>query len=302
MSTVATRAPAPARPVPPAARGRRRGGDGRGRGGRQWWIYAVLIIGLVITVAPFLWMLLSSFKPDAEVRQVPPTWWPESPTLDNYRDLFQRLNFPRFFANSVIVATAVTVGNMVFCTMLGYALAKLQFPGRRMLFGLVLSMLMIPTVATFVPLFVLVSNFGLANTFGGLILPFLAAPLGVFIMRQYILGLPDELLDAARIDGAGEFRILATVVVPLCGPPLATLGVLTFFAQWNNFLWPLVVAQTEDKYTLPVALALYAIGQNNARFGLLMAGAVVIIIPVLIIFAVLQRYVVQGIAVTGLKD
>jgi multiple sugar transport system permease protein len=302
MSTVATRAPAPVRPVPPAAGGRGRGRDGRGGGGRQWWIYAMLIIGVVIAVAPFLWMLLSSFKTDAEVRQVPPTWWPENPTLDNYRDLFQRLNFPRFFANSVNVATAVTLGNMVFCTMLGYALAKLQFPGRRMLFALVLSMLMIPTVATFVPLFVLVSNFGLANTFGGLILPFLAAPLGVFIMRQYILGLPVELLDAARIDGAGEFRILAQVVVPLCGPPLATLGVLTFFAQWNNFLWPLVVAQTEDKYTLPVALALYAIGQNNARFGLLMAGAVVIIIPVLIIFAVLQRYVVQGIAVTGLKD
>ena len=274
----------------------------RGNRGRQWWIYAMLVAGLFLAVAPFLWMVLSSFKPDGEVRQVPPTWWPENPTVDNYRDLFQRLNFPQFFANSVIVASAVTLGNVVFCTMLGYALAKLRFPGRRLLFVLVLGMLMVPMVATFVPLFVIVSEFGLVNTYGGLILPFLAQPLGVFFMRQFILGIPEELLDAARIDGAGEFSILARIVVPLCGPPLATVAVLTFFAQWNNFLWPLVVAQTEHKYTLPVALALYSIGQNNARFGLLMAGAVVIIIPILIIFAFLQRYVIQGIAFTGLKD
>jgi multiple sugar transport system permease protein len=294
MTTGTTYEPATVEPVERGAR--------RARRGQRWWIYALLLAGLILAVAPFLWMVLSSFKPDAEVRQVPPTWWPENPTLDNYRDLFQRLNFPRFFANSVIVATAVTLGNLVFCTMIGYALAKLSFPGRRTLFALVLAMLMIPLVATFVPMFVMVSNFGLANTFGGLILPFLAQPLGVFIMRQFILGIPDELIDAARVDGAGELRILARVVAPLLGPPLATLGVITFFGQWNNFLWPLVVAQTEDKYTLPVALALYSIGQNNARFGLLMAGAVVIIIPILIIFALLQRYVVQGIAVTGLKD
>jgi multiple sugar transport system permease protein len=294
MTTATRYAPAA---VEPAGRRTR-----RARSGRQWWIYALLLAGLVLAVAPFVWMVLSSVKPDAEVRQVPPTWWPENPTLDNYRDLFQRLNFPRFFANSVIVATAVTLGNVVFCTMIGYALAKLSFPGRRTLLALVLTMLMIPTVATFVPLFVLVSNFGLVNTFGGLILPFLAQPLGVFIMRQFILGIPDELIDAARVDGAGELRILARVVAPLCGPAIATVAVITFFAQWNNFLWPLVVAQTEEKYTLPVALALYSVGQNNARFGLLMAGAVVIVIPILIIFALLQRYVVQGIAVTGLKD
>lgn len=294
MTTATRYAPAA---VEPAGRRTR-----RARSGRQWWIYTLLLAGLVLAVAPFLWMVLSSVKPDAEVRQVPPTWWPENPTLDNYRDLFQRLNFPRFFANSVIVATAVTLGNVVFCTMIGYALAKLSFPGRRILLALVLTMLMIPTVATFVPLFVLVSNFGLVNTFGGLILPFLAQPLGVFIMRQFILGIPDELIDAARVDGAGELRILARVVAPLCGPAIATVAVITFFAQWNNFLWPLVVAQTEEKYTLPVALALYSVGQNNARFGLLMAGAVVIVIPILIVFALLQRYVVQGIAVTGLKD
>ena len=146
--------------------------------------------------------------------------------------------------------------------MLGYALAKLDFPGKRLLFVLVLGTLMVPGVVTFVPLFVLTTNLGLANTLPGIFLPFLAGPFGVFLMRQYIMGLPDELIAAARVDGAGEFRIFFSVILPLCGPALATLGILTFLASWNNFLWPLVVAQTEDKYTLPVALALY---QPNAN-------------------------------------
>jgi multiple sugar transport system permease protein len=268
---------------------------------RATWVYVVLAVGLLITLAPFLWMLLGSFKPDAELQRVPPTWWPEAPSLDNYRELFDRLDFPRFFANSVLVAVAVTVGNLVFCSMVGYALAKLDFAGKRLLFGLVLGMLMVPGVVTFVPLFVLVSNLGLVNTYPGLILPFLVTPLGVFLMRQFIMGLPDELIEAARIDGAGEWRIFYRVILPLCGPPLATLGILTFLHSWNNFLWPLVVAQSEDKYTLPVALALYSVGQNATRYGLLMAGAVVIIIPVVALFIALQRYFVQSVATTGIK-
>jgi multiple sugar transport system permease protein len=268
---------------------------------RANWVYVVLAVGLLITLAPFLWMLLGSFKPEAELQRVPPTWWPEAPTLGNYRELFDRLDFPRFFANSVLVAVAVTAGNLVFCSMVGYALAKLDFAGKRLLFGLVLGMLMVPGVVTFVPLFVLVSNLGLVNTYPGLILPFLVTPLGVFLMRQFIAGLPDELIEAARIDGAGEWRIFSRVILPLCGPPLATLGILTFLHSWNNFLWPLVVAQSEDKYTLPVALALYSVGQNATRYGLLMAGAVVIILPVVALFIALQRYFVQSVATTGIK-
>jgi multiple sugar transport system permease protein len=268
---------------------------------RATWVYVVLAVGLVVTLAPFLWMLLGSFKPEAELQRVPPTWWPETPTLGNYRELFDRLDFPRFFANSVLVAVAVTAGNLVFCSMVGYALAKLDFAGKRLLFALVLGMLMVPGVVTFVPLFVLVSNLGLVNTFPGLILPFLVTPLGVFLMRQFIIGLPDELIEAARIDGAGEWRIFARVIMPLCGPPLATLGILTFLHSWNNFLWPLVVAQSEDKYTLPVALALYSVGQNATRYGLLLAGSVVVIVPVIALFVALQRYFVQGIATTGIK-
>ncbi|WP_248579579.1 carbohydrate ABC transporter permease [Nocardioides sp. InS609-2] len=265
------------------------------------WLYAVMAAGLVLVVIPFVWMLLSSFKPEAEVRAVPPTWWPETITMDNYTQLFTQLDFPRFFMNSAIVAVAVAAGNMVFCSMLGYALAKLDFPGKKAVFGVVLGTLMVPGVVTFVPLFVLTTNIGLTNTLPGMILPFLAGPFGVFLMRQFIASLPDELIQAARIDGAGELRIFFSIILPLCGPAVATLGVLTFLASWNNFLWPLVVATSEDKYTLPVALALYAVGQNATKYGLLLAGAVVVVIPVLAVFLLLQRRIMQGIAMTGIK-
>ena len=261
----------------------------------------LLFLGLFVVVVPFVWMLLSSIKPEAEVRAVPPTWWPEQITLSNYDTLFTKLDFPTYFMNSAIVALAVTAGNMVFCSMLGYALAKLDFPGKRALFAVVLGTLMIPGVVTFVPLFVLTTKIGLSNTLVGMILPFLAGPFGVFLMRQFIQSLPDELIQAARIDGAGELRIFFSVILPLCGPALATLGILTFLTSWNNFLWPLVVAQTEDKYTLPVALALYAVGQNATQYGLLLAGSVVVVLPVLALFLALQRHIMQGIAMTGIK-
>jgi multiple sugar transport system permease protein len=266
-----------------------------------WWLYAVLGVGLLAMSLPFLWMLVSSVKPEAEVRQIPPTWLPETFTLENYQTLFDRLSFPTYFFNSTLVAIVVTLGNVVFCSMLGYALAKLEFRGKRVIFALVLGMLMVPAIAILVPLFVLVSNLGLTNTYAGLILPYLAAPIGVFLMRQYFLGLPDELIQAARVDGASEFRIFWNVMLPLCGLALATLAILTFLGSWNNFIWPLVVAQTEDRYTLPVALALYSVGQNATQYGVLLAGAVAVVLPVIAIFLALQRYFVQGIAMTGIK-
>ncbi|CAN5237893.1 carbohydrate ABC transporter permease [soil metagenome] len=263
--------------------------------------YVALTIGLILMIVPFLWMAISSIKPEAEVRAVPPTWWPETVTLDNYRTLFDKLDFATYFLNSTLVAGAVTIGNMLFCSMLGYALAKLDFPGKRLMFALVLGTLMIPGVVTFVPLFVLTANLGLVNTLTGMVLPFLAGPFGVFLMRQFIMSLPDELMQAARVDGASELRIFFSVILPLCGPALATLGILTFLASWNNFLWPLVVATEEDKYTLPVALALYSVGQNATQYGLLLAGAVVVVIPVIAVFMVLQRHIMQGISMTGIK-
>ena len=276
-------------------------GRGPRSGGGAWWIYLLLILGILILVGPFVWMVLGSFKTTGELRQVPPTWFPESPTLGNYEDLFSQLNFLGYFFNSTVVALAVTVGNIVFCSMLGYALAKLEFPGKRILFVVVLGTLMVPSVVTFMPLFVLTANLGLVNTHAGLILPFLVGAFGVFLMRQFIAGLPDELLDAARVDGAGEHYIFWRIILPLCGPALATLGILTFLGSWNSFLWPLVVATSDTMYTLPVAIALFATGQQETNIALLMAGSVVVIVPVLIVFIALQRYFTQGIAMTGIK-
>ncbi|MFG1603466.1 carbohydrate ABC transporter permease [Actinoplanes sp. NPDC049265] len=264
-------------------------------------LYGVLSAGLLVVVGPFLWMALAALKPEAEIRRVPPTWLPDTWTLDNFRQLFTRLDFPLYFANSALVAVAVTAGNLLFCSLLGYALAKLRFPGRRALFLIVLGMLMVPAMVLFVPQFVLVSNLGLADSYAGLILPLLAGPFGVFLMRQFLSTVPDDLIEAARVDGAGEWRVFFRIVLPLCRPALATLGILTFLSSWNNFLWPLVVATTEDKYTLPVALALYSVGQNRTDFGLLLAGAVVVVLPVLVVFLILQRHFMRGIATTGLK-
>ncbi|MDF2847690.1 MAG: carbohydrate transporter permease [Oerskovia sp.] len=263
--------------------------------------YTALVVGLLLTLMPFIWMLLGSFKTQGELLQRPITWWPENPTLENYEKWLSQLNYGQFFTNSIVVAVAVVLGNIVFCSMVGYALAKMRFPGKKVLFALVMLTLMVPGVVTLVPMFVLVSNMGLVNTYPALVLPFLAGPLGVFLMRQFILGIPDALIEAARIDGAGEFRIFFKIVLPQCGPPLATLSILTFLGSWNNFLWPLVVAQTENMYTLPVALSLYSVGSNGTYYGLLMAGSVLVVTPILILFLFLQRYFVQGIAMTGIK-
>jgi multiple sugar transport system permease protein len=267
----------------------------------RWLLYLGLTIGFVLVVAPFAWMILGSFKGEAELRQVPPTWWPQTPTLDNYRALFSKAAFPRYFLNSVVVAVFVTTGNVIFCSMLGYALAKLRFRGKNVVFGLVMGTLMVPGMVTFVPLFILVANLGLVDTYPGLILPFLVTPFGVFLMRQFIIGLPDDLLDAARVDGAGELRIFRSIILPLCGPAVATLGILTFLGSWNSFLWPLVVAQTQEHYTLPVALALFATGQNVTNYGILLAGATVVVVPVVVVFLIFQRRFIEGIATTGIK-
>src|SRR6478672_7253525 len=291
-------APAPA----PKAKASRTGSGMVGSSqGSRWWLYVLLTVALVAVIAPFVWMVLGSFKGDGELRQVPPTWLPQHASLDHYTQLFSKLNFGQYFTNSIVVAVVVTAGNLVVCSMLGYALAMLDFKGKKAIFVAVMGTLMIPGVVTFVPLFVLVANAGLIDTIPGLFLPFLVSPFGVFLMRQFILGLPKDLLDAGRVDGAGELRIFFRIILPLCGPALATLGILTFLGSWNNFLWPLVVAQSEDRYTLPVALALYSTGQNNTQYGLLLAGATVIVVPVLVVFLIFQRRFIEGIASTGIK-
>jgi multiple sugar transport system permease protein len=264
-------------------------------------VYGVLIVAVAATLLPFVWMLLGSFKTQGELLRNPTGWIPQEPTLENYVQWFTQFNIGGFFLNSTIVAVVTVLGNLLFCSMVGYALAKMDFPGKRLLFLLVMVTLMVPGVVTFVPLFVMVGKLGLVDTYAALFLPYLAQPLGVFLMRQFMVDIPDSLLEAARIDGAGEVRIFTRIVLPLCGPPLATLAIMTFLASWNNFLWPLVAAQTEDRYTLPVALALFSQAENATNYGLLLSGSVLVITPIVALFIALQRYFIQGIAMTGIK-
>ena len=266
-----------------------------------WWIYVILIVGLILMVMPFIWMVLSSLKNTAELALVPPTWIPQAPTLNNYYRLFNNFNFPLYFLNTVILAVSITVLNVLFCSMMGYALAKLKFSGKTVLFLLVLMTMMVPAAVTYVPLFVLMSKVHLVNTLPAVILPEAAAGGSVFLMRQFMLGIPDELLEAGRVDGASELFLFWKVALPLSGPALATVGILTFLGSWNDFFWPLIVLTSDQKYNLPVALATFAVGQHGSDNGLLLAGAVVVILPILVVFLLLQRYITQGIAMTGLK-
>lgn len=263
-------------------------------------LYVIMTGLLLLVVTPFIWMVLGSVKTQGELLQVPPTWLLEHPTWDNFRRLFER-PFAKFFTNSAIVALVVTAGNLLLSSMLGYALAHLRFPGKKILFGAVLGCLMIPGLVTFIPQYVLVVNMGLADTLPALILPFLVQPFSVFLMRQFFLGMPRELLEAGRIDGVGEIAIFFRIYLPLAGPAFATLGILTFLGSWNNFLWPLVVSSSQDTYTLPVALALISTGENQTDYGLLLAGATLIVLPILVVFLIFQRHFVQGIAGTGIK-
>ena len=248
--------------------------------------YCVLAVIGVFWIFPFLWMALGSLKTQREILAKPPKLLPEHASLANFAKWFGELNFGTYFTNSMVVAVITVLGNMVFCSMVGYALAKMDFAGKNILFGAVMVTLMVPSVATFVPLFVIISNMGLANSYAALILPFLCQPIGVFLMRQFISGIPDALMEAARVDGAGELRIFFQIVL---------------LSSWNNFLWPLVAAQTEEKYTLPVALSLYSTGQNATNYSVLLAGAVLVVTPILLLFVFLQRYFIQGVAGTGIK-
>jgi multiple sugar transport system permease protein len=270
----------------------------------NWWLYVLVSLGLVVMVGPFVWMIIGSFKSQAELLSVPPTWLPAHFSWDNFQRLFERLDFPRYFLNSTVVAGFITLANVAFASMVGYALAKLSFAGRKTVLLLVLLTLMVPPAGpiTIVPLFILMSKLNLVNSYAAVILPFAAGPFGVFLMRQFISTIPDDVLDAARVDGASEWTVFRRIVLPLLGPGLAALGIFTFLQAWNGFLWPLVVLTSDEMYTLPVALATFAReGQYQADYGLLMAGSCMVVIPVVLVFLVLQRHFTQSIAMTGIK-
>ncbi|MHC3467817.1 carbohydrate ABC transporter permease [Streptomyces sp. 7R007] len=271
---------------------------------RRPLMYLLASLGLLVMATPFLWMALSAFKTRRDLTASPPVWLPTRWTLGNFRALLDQLDMPRYFLNSLIVAVLVTVCNLLFCSMLGYALAKLDFAGRSKVFGVVLAALMVPANLLILPLYVLMSELNLIDSYAGLVLPFAAGAFGVFLMRQFMQSVPDEVLEAARIDGAGEWYIFWRIVLPLVKPALATLTIFTFLGSWNNFVWPLVATNDPGKYTLPVALATFANDPNRTVAGgngMLMAGSLLVVLPVLVVFAVLQRHFTQGIATAGLK-
>lgn len=265
-------------------------------------LYALLTVVAVITLIPFVWVMFGAFKSQAEIMSAPGAWLPRNfGNFDNFIELFEHRQFGTFMRNSFIVSVFTVVANVLFSSMAGYALAKLPFKGRRLVFASVLMAMMIPYVALFVPQFFVIVQLGLVNTLTAMVLPIAVMPIAVFIMRQFADSIPDDLLEAARLDGAGEFRIFFGIFLPLLGPAVATVAIITFLNSWNYFLWPLIVAQSEETYTLPVGLSIASQAANSTDYGLLLAGAVVVLLPVLLLFLFLQKHFVRGIAVTGLK-
>jgi len=264
--------------------------------------YAVLVVGAVLMLLPFEWMVVASLMAPNEIMARPLVWLPASLQFQNYARLAEAIPLGRMYLNSLIVTTAITVGILVSSSLAGYGFAKFEFPGRDVLFLLVLATIMIPFFVFLIPVFYLVSQLDWVDTYQGLIVPHIVTAFGIFLMRQYMLSLPDELLDAARIDGASEFAIYWRIVLPLVGPALGALAILAFVYQWNAFLWPLVIIRSGDLATIPIGLnSLRVYASQPEVINLQMAGATAAIIPVLAVFAVFQRWFVQGIAMTGLK-
>jgi len=259
-----------------------------------------LLVMTFVILAPVLWFVLSSFKDATELGARPPKIFPTEWAFSNYTEAFQMYNYMRYFTNSVIVTSVATILTLIINSMAAYAFAKYNFRGRDGLFVMTLAMIMIPLQVILIPIYLVVSSLGLVNTYWGMIIPAAATPTGVFIIRQYMLTIPDELIEAARIDGAGEFRIFARIVLPLCRPALAVVAIFSILWRWNDFLWPLLIAQKEELYTLPVALALLN-GQLVVPYNIVLAMSVMSIIPVLFMFVFMQRQIVQGIAQTGIK-
>jgi alpha-1,4-digalacturonate transport system permease protein len=260
----------------------------------------LLTAGAALMVGPIVWACLSSFKTPSELAQSPPTLLPKSLAISNYSEALTSFNFAHYFMNSVIVTVAATALTLAINAMAAYALAKYNFRGRDTLFLITLSTIMIPIQVILLPVYQVVASMGMANSLLGLIIPPAATPTGVFLLRQYMLTIPDDLIEAARIDGAGEFTIFWRVVLPLCKPALAVVAIFSVIWRWNDFLWPLLIAQDESVYTLPVALAQFS-SQLVVPFNLVLAMSVLSIVPVVVIFMFMQRQIVSGIAQTGLK-
>jgi len=264
--------------------------------------YVLLALVALIPLFPLYWLLISAMKTPAEFSQIPPTWFPSTPTLEPTVTALTAVPFLQSMMNSVIIAGGATISVLVTSILAGYVFAKHQFPGRDALFWGIIATMFLPPIVTIVPLYYLVSSMGLSDTYLGVLLPWLANAFGIFLMRQFIQDIPDELIEAARMDGAGEFRIVWQFVVPLLKPAIVTLAVFMFVYAWNNFLWPLSILKSEALY--PVVLTLNRLMSYTMSFeyqNVVLAGAVIASLPTLLVFLVTQRVFVAGIAASGVK-
>ena len=289
-----------------------------------WLAYVILVPGAILFIAPFAWLVSASFQSIGDIFSWPVQWLPENPTTEGYRRFLGIGPQPtdsddspeawRWFANSIFVATSVTVLQLFFNSLAAYVFAKREFPGKNVIFLLFLASMMIPGQITLIPNYLVIKHIplfggndilgqggsGWLDTYWGLIVPGVVSAFGIFLLRQYMASIPDELLDAARIDGANEFSIYARVVLPLCGPALAATGIFTFQAAWEDFFWPLIVVSSPDKYTAPLGLALFVVDRRT-QWDVLFAGSVIATLPMIIVFIIFQRRFIQGISVSGLK-
>ena len=264
-------------------------------------LHVVLVLGAIVALLPMAWMVSASVMPTGEATSYPPRFFPSEITFEHYRQLFTRLDLGRYLFNSAFLAIVVTVTSLVINSLAGYAFAKLRFRGRDRTFRILSLGLVLPVQVAMLPLFLLMKQLGLVNTYWGVIIPGMASIFGIFLIRQYALSIPDDMLDAARIDGASELAIYWKVVVPGILPILATLAIWTFLATWNDFMWPLIVLSDASKYTLPVALANLS-GEHVQDTELMLAGAVVTVLPVLLLFLAVQRQYIAGILMGGVKE
>jgi multiple sugar transport system permease protein len=292
MATI-THAP-PARRAPDRAVVRRRMG--------RVLLYALLVSGCLATLLPFVWMVLGSFKSSREIIRIPPTLWPENPTLASYQTILNDPKLPlgRFYLNSFIVAGSQVLMILFTSSLAGFVFAKYRFFGKSALFGFILATMMIPAQVTMIPGYLMLARLGLIDSLWGLIVPSAVDAFGIFLMKQFIEGLPSELLDAARIDGSSEWGIYWRIILAQIGPALATLGILSFMGSWNSYLWPLIVITTHERRTLPILLTWYT-SVHGSRTDLEMAAGVLVVIPILFVYTFVQRWIVQGIAMTGFK-
>ncbi len=263
--------------------------------------YPLLLIVAFIALLPFYWMIASSLKTMENMFAYPIQWIPNPVNWQSYPAAWQAQDFPRYFVNSVAVAISITLGNLLLASLAGYSLAQFRYKGRNLLFLLILSTMMLPLEVTMVPLFLIIKQFDWANTYQGMIVPFLVEGFGVFLMRQYLLGIPRDLIEAARMDGASELRIYAQIVMPLCKPALAALGVFTFREAWDMYIWPLIIITKDSLRPVPLGISLFMSSYGTA-WDQLMAVATIGTLPMIILFFFLQRSFIQGIAITGLKE